>query len=86
MSRIFHLLSENTQIHPVAELLQQADAGHAVAVFVQSTLKEVLGHENLDTTMIYTHVVDQNLKDAADANPLANLSPAPKKTPTEQDL
>ena len=50
------------------------------------TLKEVLGHENLDTTMIYTHVIDQNLKDAADANPLANLSPSPKKTPTEQDL
>lgn len=43
------------------------------------TLKEVLGHENLDTTMIYTHVVDQNLQDAADANPLATLSPALKK-------
>ena len=46
------------------------------------TLKEVLGHENLDTTMIYTHVVDENLRDAAAKNPLANLSPpaAPKKT------
>lgn len=43
------------------------------------TLKEVLGHENLDTTMIYTHVVDQNLQDAADANPLSTLSPALKK-------
>ena len=37
------------------------------------TLKEVLGHENLDTTMIYTHVIDQNLKQAADQNPLANV-------------
>lgn len=37
------------------------------------TLKEVLGHENLDTTMIYTHVVDQNLKNAAEANPLNQL-------------
>lgn len=35
------------------------------------TLKEVLGHENLDTTMIYTHVIDQNLKDAAQKNPLS---------------
>ena len=35
------------------------------------TLKEVLGHENLDTTMIYTHIVDQNLKDAAESNPLS---------------
>lgn len=50
------------------------------------TLKEVLGHENLDTTMIYTHVVDQNLKDAADANPLAQLSPSVKKRPPETDL
>ena len=39
------------------------------------TLKEVLGHENLDTTMIYTHVVDQNLRDAAEANPLGRLTP-----------
>ncbi len=43
------------------------------------TLKDVLGHENLDTTMIYTHVVDQNLKDAADANPLAQLPNHAKK-------
>lgn len=39
------------------------------------TLKEVLGHENLDTTMIYTHVVDQNLRDAANANPLNQVKP-----------
>lgn len=47
------------------------------------TLKEVLGHENLDTTMIYTHVVDENLRDAAARNPLANVQPPkpPKKEP-----
>lgn len=39
------------------------------------TLKEVLGHENLDTTMIYTHVVDQNLRDAALSNPLSGERP-----------
>ena len=49
------------------------------------TLKEVLGHENLDTTMIYTHVVDQNLKDAAEANPLNSLqSKTKKKDSTEE--
>lgn len=37
------------------------------------TLKEVLGHENLDTTMIYTHVIDENLRDAAKMNPLNEL-------------
>ena len=36
------------------------------------TIKEVLGHENLDTTAIYTHVVNDNLRDAADRNPLAS--------------
>ncbi len=39
------------------------------------TLKEVLGHENLDTTMIYTHIVDENLRDAAAKNPLSGQKP-----------
>ncbi len=47
------------------------------------TLKDVLGHENLDTTMIYTHVVDQNLKDAAESNPLANLTFSKKHPPED---
>ncbi len=38
------------------------------------TLKEVLGHENLDTTMIYTHVLDENLRQAAERNPLAGMT------------
>ncbi len=39
-------------------------------------LKEILGHENLSTTEIYTHVVDSQLRAAMQANPLANLSPS----------
>ena len=39
-------------------------------------LKEILGHENLSTTEIYTHVVDSQLREAMQANPLANLSPS----------
>ena len=38
------------------------------------TLKEVLGHQNLDTTMIYTHVVDKNLRDAALLNPMSQIN------------
>jgi len=38
------------------------------------TLQEVLGHEQLDTTKIYTHITDSNLKKAADMNPLASVS------------
>lgn len=33
-------------------------------------LKEILGHENLGTTEIYTHIVDDQIKSAVDANPL----------------
>lgn len=35
------------------------------------TLQEVLGHDHLNTTQIYTHVDNDNLRAAARANPLA---------------
>ena len=37
------------------------------------TLQEVLGHENLNTTQIYTHVESTELKIAAEANPLSKI-------------
>ena len=37
-------------------------------------LKEILGHENLSTTEIYTHVVNSQLREAVDANPLNALA------------
>ena len=43
-------------------------------------LKEILGHENVGTTQIYTHVVNEQLKKATDANPLNNFSAANTKT------
>ena len=36
-------------------------------------LKEILGHEQLNTTQIYTHVVDRNLEEAMLRNPLAEI-------------
>ncbi|MBE6532518.1 MAG: recombinase XerC [Ruminococcaceae bacterium] len=36
-------------------------------------LKDILGHEQLNTTQIYTHVVDRNLEAAMDNNPLADV-------------
>lgn len=42
-------------------------------------LQEVLGHENLGTTEIYTHLSDQQIRDALDSNPLSEVHP-PKFT------
>ena len=38
------------------------------------TVQEVLGHENLNTTQIYTHIESTELKIAAEANPISRLN------------
>ncbi len=37
-------------------------------------LKDILGHANLGTTQIYTHVSDNQIKNAIDSNPLSKAS------------
>ena len=44
------------------------------------TLQEVLGHEHLNTTQIYTHVDNENLRAAARANPLGKVRKKSKKS------
>ena len=39
------------------------------------TLQEVLGHDHLNTTQIYTHVDNEDLRTAAKANPLGSIRP-----------
>ena len=37
------------------------------------TLKDILGHEQLTTTQIYTHLSNKKLEEAAEKNPLADI-------------
>lgn len=38
------------------------------------TLQDLLGHDNLNTTMIYTHIDNADLMSAAEKNPLAKIT------------
>ncbi|MCI8916762.1 MAG: tyrosine recombinase XerC [Oscillospiraceae bacterium] len=43
------------------------------------TLQEVLGHEHLNTTQIYTHVDSDALQNAAQSNPLSQIKAKPRR-------
>ena len=64
--------------HTAATLMYQT--GH-VDVRV---LKEILGHEQLNTTQIYTHVTNQNMADDINQNPLAELGTGNSETPKKR--
>ena len=53
--------------HTAATLMYQEGGVDVLA------LKEILGHEQLTTTQIYTHVSNKSLEEAVSANPLANV-------------
>jgi len=38
------------------------------------TLKDILGHEQLNTTQIYTHVSNEQMEEAMKKNPLAAIT------------
>lgn len=48
------------------------------------TLQDVLGHENVNTTMIYTHINDANMREAAALNPLSHFRRSQKTEQTEE--
>ena len=52
-------------------------------------LKEILGHESVSTTQIYTHINQQQLRAAVQSSPLAKQQyiqePSPQKTVDEDE-
>ena len=48
-------------------------------------LKEILGHVNLGTTEIYTHVSNDQIANAADCNPLSHVKSKPSKKEAETE-
>lgn len=54
--------------HTAATLMYQ-EGGVDIRV-----LKDILGHANLGTTQIYTHVADKQIENAINSNPLADIS------------
>lgn len=75
--------SLNMSVHKLrhtAATLMYAYGGTDVRV-----LKDILGHEELSTTQIYTHVKDEQMIKAAYANPLASGVKRKKKKSDEND-
>ena len=48
------------------------------------TLQSILGHSSVDTTMIYTHIENENMREAATRNPLAEIRPNGERVPVKQ--
>lgn len=50
------------------------------------TLKELLGHSNVGTTEIYTHIANEQVEKAVDKNPLVNMTPKIKQSKEAETL
>lgn len=65
-------LSTHKLRHTAATLMYQHGDVDVLAI------KEILGHESLSTTQIYTHILDEQLQKAAASNPLSSIK-APRR-------
>ena len=76
---------------PGAEAMSTHKLRHTAATLMYQqggtdirVLKDILGHENLGTTEIYTHLSSKQIKEAAENNPLAGVTYR-KKEKQEKD-
>ena len=66
-------------IRDVCQIVPEENFGTAATLMYQKggvdirTLQAILGHSNLGTTQIYTHIADEQIEKAVNANPLAKL-------------
>lgn len=62
--------------HTAATLMYRSGNADVLA------LQEILGHENVSTTQIYTHISREQLEDAVKSSPLAKMKIKPKLPPS----
>ena len=48
------------------------------------TLRDILGHQSIATTEIYTHLSSEQRQDAIDSNPLAGERRSPKRSQDDE--
>ena len=65
--------------HTAATLMYQEGGVDILA------LKEILGHSQLSTTQIYTHIGDKKLEEAVSKNPLANINSGNIRSAKKED-
>ena len=72
----------NEYLLHVLETVKKRNSGEPE--FIQA-VQEVLGHEHLNTTEIYTHIDNESLRVAAKANPLSNVKIKRKIEDTDKE-
>jgi len=77
-----HIIKENLKQISGAEDLSTHKLRHTAATLMYQygnvdirALQEILGHESIATTEIYTHVDNSQIREAVENNPLANYKP-----------
>lgn len=79
---VYYVVKNYLKMVPGAENYSTHKLRHTAATLMYQkggvdvrVLQAILGHENLGTTEIYTHLSDAQLQNAVQSNPLSNIKP-----------